>query len=527
MTDTEQLIEHYSDPAFAPPKTETVHAGPLSVVVTADGDIRYIRSGEHELIRRVYAAVRASDWWTVPAVTTVLEKTVGSNTFRIVSEALYSATNRGIGFRAILTLTGDSDGRVTFDFDGEALTDFERKRIGICVLHPADAKGTPVTVTHTDGSQEAGSLPDTIAPHQPFFDIAAIRHTVADGLDAEVTFTGDVFEMEDQRNWLDASFKTYSTPLALPTPVVVKAGERVRQTVTVRPHPAPLSLGRERGENTTGGIMLSGSRDALGRPPLPSEGEGGGGVRAASIGIVWSEDIAKPDATLSLPSNVHIWLELDLAKPRWQKLLARADEFAWRNGSALYVCIKNAGTYLRGKTSKIASAIGRDVAKVKSSAAMPIPKATAKWFVIGVTEREQLQLVREIIPSSSLTIGFVSNFTELNRIRPDVSMIDSLFFAGNPQVHATDSLSIAETPPMIAEVIRTARVFANGRPVHVGPLTFTGPYAANDPRETARFGQEWYEQILAHAVEAGADSVTLGASALPVLMKWHAREGTR
>ena len=35
--------------------------------------------------------------------------------------------------------------------------------------------------------------------------------------------------MEDQRNWTDASFKTYSTPLSEPIPVTVKAGTRISQ----------------------------------------------------------------------------------------------------------------------------------------------------------------------------------------------------------------------------------------------------------------------------------------------------------
>jgi hypothetical protein len=30
---------------------------------------------------------------------------------------------------------------------------------------------------------------------------------------------GDAWEMEDHRNWLDASFKTYVRPLALPYPM--------------------------------------------------------------------------------------------------------------------------------------------------------------------------------------------------------------------------------------------------------------------------------------------------------------------
>ena len=60
-----------------------------------------------------------------------------------------------------------------------------------------------------------------MSPHQPFLDIRAIRHEIAPGRALEVRFEGEWFEMEDQRNWSDASFKTYSTPLsrALPAPI--------------------------------------------------------------------------------------------------------------------------------------------------------------------------------------------------------------------------------------------------------------------------------------------------------------------
>ena len=39
--------------------------------------------------------------------------------------------------------------------------------------------------------------------------------------------------MEDQRNWTDASFKTYGTPLELPFPVEVVSGTKIVQTVTL------------------------------------------------------------------------------------------------------------------------------------------------------------------------------------------------------------------------------------------------------------------------------------------------------
>ena len=33
-----------------------------------------------------------------------------------------------------------------------------------------------------------------------------------------IRFEGEVFEMEDQRNWTDASFKTYAHHSPVPTP---------------------------------------------------------------------------------------------------------------------------------------------------------------------------------------------------------------------------------------------------------------------------------------------------------------------
>ena len=39
--------------------------------------------------------------------------------------------------------------------------------------------------------------------------------------------------MEDQRNWTDASFKTYCRPLAAPRPYRLVAGEPVRQSIAI------------------------------------------------------------------------------------------------------------------------------------------------------------------------------------------------------------------------------------------------------------------------------------------------------
>ena len=98
MTQTEQSTHIYGDPLLAPPACETLFAGPLSIVYTADGDIRYIQYGEQELIRRIYVAVRANDWWTVPAAISVIEKSVEKDAFRIVMKPCIRHWSEGLIF---------------------------------------------------------------------------------------------------------------------------------------------------------------------------------------------------------------------------------------------------------------------------------------------------------------------------------------------------------------------------------------------------------------------------------------------
>ena len=61
----------------------------------------------------------------------------------------------------------------------------------------------------------------------------AVSYEVTAGVEAEVRFEGEIFEMEDQRNWTDASYKTYGTPLSEPFPVEVPAGAKISQRITL------------------------------------------------------------------------------------------------------------------------------------------------------------------------------------------------------------------------------------------------------------------------------------------------------
>ena len=73
-------LVRYGSPDPLPEHTP-LRAGPLSLIYEA-GDLRYIRLGEHEIVRRIYVAVRNASWGTVPAVLRGVDLDVKQYSFR-------------------------------------------------------------------------------------------------------------------------------------------------------------------------------------------------------------------------------------------------------------------------------------------------------------------------------------------------------------------------------------------------------------------------------------------------------------
>jgi D-apionolactonase len=199
----------------------TLRAGAMSAILEPDGGLRRVSVGGLEILRRLHGAVRDRNWDTLAPRLERLEARDGIDVEfdAVCGPFAWHGTIRG-------------DGRsLTYAMDGRATSGFARNRVGLCALHPPRAGACEVE--HTDGSREASRFPERISPQQPFKNVRALIHAPAPGLRVRVDFEGDVFETEDHRNWTDASFKTYSTPLELPYPVEMAAGARVRQAVTV------------------------------------------------------------------------------------------------------------------------------------------------------------------------------------------------------------------------------------------------------------------------------------------------------
>ena len=80
-----------------------------------------------------------------------------------------------------------------------------------------ECAGSQCRVQRADGAAATLRFPQRVASEQPvqgFTDLVALAHEDVPGRWIELKFSGDVFEMEDQRNWIDASFKTLCDVIA-------------------------------------------------------------------------------------------------------------------------------------------------------------------------------------------------------------------------------------------------------------------------------------------------------------------------
>lgn len=496
------------------PEQVAVRAGPLSLVYE-DGDLRYIRLGEYEILRRIYVAIRDRNWGTVLPVISNVQMDIADDSFQIS----YDVENKegDIDFFWKGTITGDAQGTVTFTMDGVARSTFLRCRVGFCILHPMELAGATCGIEHVDGTVEECDFPEHIAPQfvidgevkpvHPFNEMRAMSYQVTPGLRAEIRFTGDIFEMEDQRNWTDASYKTYCTPLRLPFPVEVKEGTKVTQSVTVTLEgdvPEAVAEAHERGFTFSVGSSPVG--------PLPRVGLG-----AASHGQPLSQKELERLKALGLS---HLRVDLDLSQPDYEAKLRQATTEARELGIPLEVAVT-------------VSDAAADELKALATLLDQLKPSVGTWLIFHkgttYTSEEWITLAREHLadydPAAKLGSGTNAFFTELNRGRPPFDLLDLVCYSLNPQVHAFDNLSLAETLAAQASTVESTRQFCEGLPIAVGPVTFkmrfnpnaTGPEPEPAPgelpspvdvRQMSLFGAGWTVGSLKYLAESGPQSIT-------------------
>lgn len=503
------------------PRAETheLHAGPVTALL--DGiDLRYVRLGSLEMVRRVYVAVRDQNWNTIPGTYRITGLQQEKDSFAVEFEVEHHSHD--IVFAWHGRITGTPDGAIRYDMDGTAKTDFRYNRIGFCILHPfCECAGRPY-YAETLQQQVHGNLPDLIGqqrfeggyyvPLFPAFKSLAIDLT--DDVRVQCDFEGDLFEMEDQRNWTDASFKTYCTPLSLGFPHQASIGTSIAQSFTVSATGTGGGSAEKGQENTPEEVRVT-----LGQPTTRQIPALGFGMNSDGATLTTRER----DLLRKLQPD-HLRVDVHLAAA-YSASLERTIEVCQSLDCALEVAV-----FLTEETAteldRLAELL-QDRARVarflifQEGAQTAHPSETTAPALVALAR----QHLEGVASEAAFAGGTDMYFCELNRTRPQVEVMDAVSYTIIPQAHAFDDRSLVETLEAQAETVKSAQAFSSGRPIVVSPVTLKrryNPHAiaaeaerapdelpdAVDPRQMSLFGAVWTAGSIKYLSESGASALT-------------------
>jgi hypothetical protein len=508
------------------PPVQLLRAGALSASYDR-GALRWIRWREQEVLRGISFLVRTPGWRTPDAEISALEIREDEAAFEIRYTAHYRdhASIVSVDIR----FSGTVEGRLEATATIRPETGFETNRTGFVVLHPLDGVvGQRLAVEHASGGTEEFVMPEAISPGQPLFDIRAITHSPRPGLSVSVRLEGDVFEMEDHRNWSDASFKTYSRPIGLPYPYRLEAGTTTQQSVLLQVNDSSALAQPATAANAdeVTDVIVGGETD----------------IRLPRIGIGLPASLANASlevaSTLAPLAGAHLLLRYDPSAGDKPEDNRAAGEFS--RAAGLPISFELLITAESDPDAEIAEA-ARILAEagIAPLSVAVFPKQDERSFQPGEPrppapdEATIHQAVRKFFPGVAAGGGTPAFFTEFNRKRPPADTYDFITHATAPTVHAADDLSVIETLQSLPHILRSAQAIAGEAPHHVGPIGIgarLNPYgpgptpnpdngrvglADADPRQRALLGAAWHVGYAATIAPYGIDTLVLGAPVGP------------
>lgn len=417
-------------------------AGPWQLELRGDelADLSY---AGRRVLRSIRAVVRDSDWNTAEWATAEwlpgepVEESAGAS-HRLRVPLCSNGFGSDVRGELLVEARGDSM-QVTFDAISHGA--YATNRTGLVVLQPASVSGAKLRVQHPDGTCTDTVFPVAISPHQPVRDITALTWE-DDGLEIAAQFTGDVFEMEDQRNWTDASYKTYNRPLSLPFPYELHDGERVLQAVTVQVRELAAA---DPGVFDIPVIQLT----AAGAFP--------------SIGVASSE---APDPQPSLPPvpGTELVVELDLRTRAWPAALRRAA------GRGLPLDVRVVADPVDPASTEVFTVLTAQLHD------LTVARIAVFSDALHVSDTATVTVLRTALDAAEVSVpvwgGSRSHFTELNReLHRLPTSLDGLITTVTPLFHSLSTAQLVESVAMQRLVAEQTVTYADGLPVRIGPIS--------------------------------------------------------
>ena len=503
-----------------PVETHELRAGPVTALLEGP-DLRHVRLGANELAQRIYMAVRDEGWNTIPGTYSDVQLDIGEDRFQVGFTGRHRYQE--IDYEWTAAIVGAPDGTISYAMDGIAKSAFRYAKIGFNVHHPLpETVGQPYRA-RTPKGEITGTLPELIYPQliengtltAMFAPYDSLTVTLKGGVEARFDFEGDLFEMQDHRNWTDANYKSYGTPLLVPYPMDARPGQRFHQKVIVSVAKAPAKPVERPTE----------LRVELGRPL-------GRGLPAVGVGMATHGGSLSPREAnlLRTLSFDHVRADLHLKDPSYPEELKRAAETCRAIGAGLELALfltRNAEEELTRFAALIRGATTEsDASSVPIKHVLVLEEAEGFSTFRTMTPGHLVQLARTRLqndmPGAVFAGGTDQFFTELNRDWSQVEAADAIVYSLNPQVHACDDSSLIENLQGQVDTVKSTRHFSGDRPIFISPVTFigrTGPFPAGPPepgglpgqvdvRQASLFGAAWTMGSIKYLSEVGVGSIT-------------------
>ncbi len=438
----------------------TIECGGISCQFEPEtGFVRYIRYGNEELVRAIYAVVRDENWGTLRREMVSLDQFDRSIQW---THRCWNGAEEWLEFDGTLSW---SESGVSYQVVGRPLREFRTARTGVCLLHPREHQGHPLVLHQSGDSVTNAHFPGLIDPEIPFTDISGIDFLISDRK-VNIEFQGELFEMEDQRNWLDASFKTYCWPKH-------------------RGFPYPLSV--ETPLNHCVIVSVAGAEDHVPKSVPTLDWADCAEFEMPQLGTVVRGEL--PELT------AHLSCGMVIADGDPQRL-ARDFETAEKAGLPITVHVAQPWT------PELAELLSGDSAVTR--------------IHLDLAFAGQLDVIRTDVPGVSVLLGTLESFMDLNGFvhgNPGLlNRFDGVAFAGNPQVHSFDNRSITETPLTLLDQVASADELVDGL-VALGPMTLEPRGWVKrpaDPRLQEPIYAAWVLGVIIAATQAGAYSLVIG-----------------
>lgn len=478
-----------------------LNAGPFQISYE-NGFLRQIKHNGFEVVRMIYFALRDHNWGTFSQT---IENEVIDNqddSFSI-SYTCFNINEQSIPVLAWdVKIEGQKDGTISFEIQGIVLQDIRKNRAGFCVLHPVvGVAEQPVTIFHEDSTATNTHFPRYIAAVDPFLNIRNMRWKSANNAMYQFDFEGDVFQTEDQRNWGDASYKTFCTPLSLPFPVLLQQNTTIKQRVTLRVF---SSLILDEKPTTPFQKTLESA------PLQPFELGIAASIETNTLSNTAIVNLKKLDLQ-------HYRIDIIPLETDWISTFSNHCENASMLDLPLEIALFLGNDYAR-ELQEFVLLCQQNRLIIKNLLLFSKQSLTTPPMLI-----ELIPTLKQQLPKVKIGVGTDHNFTELNRHRFEVGEADFVSFSFHPQAHAFDDLSLMENTETLRYQVESAENIYH-LPVHVSFISLhkrANPYATHaadfnialkkqiDSRQKTGFGAAWVQSVLAHLSQTPVMSVTI------------------